>query len=69
MEIKKRDGESGTALLYRFSKKMQQSGILKEMRKRRFHARSVSRNKRRVLALKRESKKQEVSEKRKLGLL
>lgn len=69
MEIKRREGESGTALLYRFSKKMQQSGILKEVRKRRFHTRAVSRNKRRGLALKREIKKREVSEKRKLGLL
>jgi ribosomal protein S21 len=69
MEIKRKEGESGTSLLYRFSKKVQQSGILKEVRKRRFHTRKANRNKRRVLALKRSGKKRELDEKRKLGLL
>ncbi|HEY4524007.1 MAG TPA: 30S ribosomal protein S21 [Candidatus Paceibacterota bacterium] len=69
MEIKKKEGESGTSLFYRFSKKVQQSGILKEVRKRRFHGRLANRNKRRVLALKRDSKKKEIEVKRKLGLL
>lgn len=69
MEIKKKEGESGTSLLYRFSKKVQQSGILKEVRKRRFHGRVANRNKRRVLALKRDGRKKEVEAKRKLGLL
>lgn len=69
MEIKRKEGESGTSLLYRFSKKVQQSGILKEVRKRRFHGRAANRNKRRVLALKRDYRKKEIEAKRKLGLL
>ena len=69
MEVKKREGESATSLMYRFSKKVQHSGILKEVRKRRFMHRSANRNKRRVLALKREGKRKELDHKRKLGLL
>ena len=69
MEIKKREGESGTSLMHRFTKKIQQSGILKEVRKRSFHVRRENRNKRRVSALKRAVKKIEIDEKRKLGLM
>ena len=69
MEIKKKEGESATSLLYRFTKKIQQSGVLKEARKRRFTQRPKNKNKRRVLALKREDRKRDIDHKRKLGLL
>jgi ribosomal protein S21 len=69
MEVKRKEGESPTSLLYRFSKKVQQSGILKEVRKRRFKGRLANRTKRRRLALKREVKRAEISRKRRLGLL
>ena len=57
------------ALVYRFTKKVQQSGVLKEARKRRFHRRQPNRAKRLVSALHRETKKKEIERARKLGLL
>jgi len=69
LNVQHREGESGTALLYRFTKKVQHSGILKEARGRRFRKRVVNRNKRRISALHRETKKAEIELKKKLGLL
>ena len=69
MEIRRKEGESPTSLMYRFSKRVKQSGILREARKRRFRARPVNRRRRRLSALHREAKKQEVQRLKKLGLL
>ena len=55
--------------MYRFSKRVKQSGILREARKRRFRARPVTPRRRRLSALHREAKKQEVQRLKKLGLL
>lgn len=67
--VKKREGESDGALLYRFIKKIKRSGVLKEARNRRFKHRPVSRLKKRLSALNRETKKQEMAHKKKLGLI
>ncbi len=69
VEVKKRGGESTSTLLYRFSKKIRQSGVVKEFRKRKFHERTGGKLQRRVSALHREKKKAEVVRMRKLGLL
>jgi ribosomal protein S21 len=69
MEIKRREGEPISAFLYRFSKKMQQSGILIEAKKRKRRNRSISKFKRRLSALHKEQKKKEVSKARKMGTL
>ncbi|MBI2036972.1 MAG: 30S ribosomal protein S21 [Candidatus Liptonbacteria bacterium] len=69
MEIRRKEGESPTSLMYRFSKRVKQSGILREARKRRFRARPVNRRRRRLSALHREAKKKEVQRLKKLGLL
>jgi ribosomal protein S21 len=69
IEIRKKEGESAASLVARFTKKVKQSGVLRETRKRRFKVRAVNRNKRRGLALKRESKKQEMEYLRKMGKL
>jgi ribosomal protein S21 len=68
MEIKKREGESPNSLIFRFTKKTQQSGVLKETRKRRFYKRSTSRIKRRASALHRRKKRQEFERAKKLGV-
>ena len=60
MEIKRREGESVSAFLYRFSKSMKRSGILRESKKRRYHRRPVTKTKRRASALYREQKKKEL---------
>jgi len=67
VKVNKRDGESGTALVYRFSKKVQRSGILRESRSRRFHDRKVNKNKRRRSALHREKKSAEIVKAKKMG--
>ncbi|OGY62924.1 MAG: hypothetical protein A2745_02650 [Candidatus Harrisonbacteria bacterium RIFCSPHIGHO2_01_FULL_44_13] len=68
MEVKKRAGESTSSLLYRFSKRVQQSGILRESKKRRSYHRPINRNKRRLSALHREQKRKEFERAKKLGL-
>lgn len=67
LTVKKRDGESSTALAYRFTKRVKRSGILIEFRKRRFHHRKENKNRRRKSALHREKRRKEVEKSKKLG--
>jgi ribosomal protein S21 len=67
MELKRREGESVSAFLYRFSKKMQHTGILKEAKKRRSYPRAINKNKRRVAAIYRDEKRVEIETAKKLG--
>lgn len=68
MELKKREGESASAFLYRFTKKMQQSGVLRESRKRKNFKREENKNKRRKSAIFRDTKKKEMIKERKMGI-
>lgn len=45
VEVRKRDNESTESLLRRFSRKVQQSGVLLQARKIRFHARKKGKKK------------------------
>ena len=65
--VKKREGESATALVYRFSKKVQRSGVLREARSKRFHSRKTNRNMRRKSALHREKKSAEIEKAKRTG--
>ena len=67
MEVKRREGESIGSFLYRFTKKMQRSGILREAKKRRFFERPISKRKRRLSAIHRDNKKKQMERMRKLG--
>lgn len=67
--IRKKEGETTGSFLYRFTKKIQQSGVLKEAKKRRFHHRSTSRIKRKLAAIYRDNKNKDRDRKKKLGLL
>ena len=69
IEVKKREGESSSAMIYRFTKKVQRSGVLRETKKRRFHKRAPSKLKRKISALHRETRRKENERARKLGLL
>ena len=69
LNVTKKEGESAAALLYRFTKRMQQSGILREAKKRRFKHRAPNRLKIKLSALHREAKKKEIARDKKLGLL
>jgi ribosomal protein S21 len=69
IEVKKKQGESASALLYNFTRKIKRSGVLKEARKRRFHNRPTSRLKRRRSAIHRDNKRKDMERARKLGLI
>jgi len=68
MLIKRKEGESVSSLLFRFSKRVKQSGILREAKKRQRRDRPVSRVKRKLSAIHRETKKKETEKLKKLGL-
>ena len=65
--VKKREGESPTALVYRFSKKVQRSGLLRQTRSTRFHTRKINKNMRRKSALHREKRSAEVEKAKRMG--
>ncbi len=67
--IKKKEGESVNSLIFRFSKKVQQSGVVREVKGRRFFKRAQSKAKMRLSALHRVVKAKEIERDRKLGLL
>ncbi len=68
IDIKKKDGETPASFIYRFTKKVQHSGVLKESKKRRFYERPANKRKRRLSALHREVKKEETKQNKKLGI-
>lgn len=67
MEVRKKEGEAVGSLIFRFIKKVQQTGVLRESKKRRFHSRVQNRLKRKLSALHREQKKKEMEKARKMG--
>lgn len=69
MEVRKKENESTNSLIYRFIKRVQQTGVLREAKKRRFHSRTQNRLKRKLSALHRETKKKEMELARKMGEL
>lgn len=67
IEIKRKEGESANSFLYRFTKKIQQSGVLKEAKSRRVYKRSSNKMGKRASAAYRAAKKKEMDRQRKLG--
>jgi len=67
IEIKKKEGESSNAFLYRFTKKIQQSGIIKEAKKKRFSSRKENKRAIKDSAIYRSEKKIALEQQRKLG--
>ena len=61
LEIKKREGESVGSFMYRFNKRVKQSGILMEIKRRQFRDREENRRARRNGALYRKKKHDEHS--------
>jgi len=68
IEVRRKENESINSFLYRFNKKVQQSGILKEAKKRRFRTRPINRRKRRLSALYKVQKEKEIMTLKKYGL-
>ena len=69
IDIRKKDNELASSMMFRFTKKIQQSGVLREAKKRRFHSRKVSKLKRKLSALHRDVKRKEMVRQKKLGLI
>jgi len=67
--VKKNGSESTPSLIRRFSKRVQGSGVVRRAKSIRFHARSLSKLKRRASALRRLERVAEREEKERLGLI
>ncbi len=68
LTVKKREGESASALMYRFNKRVKQTGLVKEARRRRFTKRDKSKLKIKLSAIHRAKQQKEYEKKRKLGI-
>jgi len=67
LEIKKQERETSQSLIHRFSKRVQQSGILFRARKIRFREKKKSEQMKKRAALRREKLKKEYEKLKKLG--
>jgi len=67
LEVKRKERENSQNLVRRFSKRVQQSGILRKARKTKFRKREKSRNMEKKAALRREKMKGEYEKLKKLG--
>lgn len=66
--VRRREGESVNAMIYRFTKRAQQSGVIREAKRRRFHERPTSRVQVRLSAIHRTRKRAEFERLKKLGI-
>lgn len=67
LEVKKQEKETSQNLIRRFSRRIQQSGILLQARQRRFYQRPKSRQMKKRAALRREELRREYEKLEKLG--
>lgn len=68
VEVTKKPGENNRALLRRFSRRVQQSGVLINARKNKFHEKEPSEKEKKQRALKRIETRKKMDKLRKLGL-
>lgn len=69
IEVRKKERETPSSLIFRFMKRVKRSGVLKEAKRRRFQDRLISRRDRKLSALHRARKKEEFVRMRKMGLV
>lgn len=67
IEVKKREGESVSSFLYRFNKRIQHSGLIREVKKRQFRDRTENRRRRRLGALHRLKREEQYARLKKHG--
>lgn len=67
IEIKRKEGESSNSLLYRFSKIIRRSGVLKEAKRKKFYINKPNRRYMRESAIYRANKIKEIMKMKKLG--
>ncbi|OGI57558.1 hypothetical protein A3B85_01415 [Candidatus Nomurabacteria bacterium RIFCSPHIGHO2_02_FULL_37_13] len=67
IEVKKNPNENNSSILRRFSRRIQESGIIRKVKGSRYNARKESKLKIKKSALKRISRRKEIEKLRKLG--
>lgn len=67
IEIKRKEGESTGSFIFRFNKKIKQSGILKDAKRKRFRSRPLNRQKKKLASLYRLEKQEELGRLKKYG--
>ena len=67
IQVRKKERETAESLIRRFSRRVQQSGVLRHVRKTRFHQPEQSRVKRREEALYKVKIRKEINRLKKLG--
>jgi len=69
VEVKRKKGETFDSLLRRFQRRVQQGGVMLDVRRKRFHSHEPSKNRMRDSALRRVSKRTEYDYLAKTGQL
>jgi ribosomal protein S21 len=69
IEVKKQERENTQSLIRRFTRRVQQSGVLMRARKNRFHQRPKSHDAKKAAALRREELRKEYFKLKKMGKL
>ena len=67
VEIKKNEHENATNLIRRFTRKIQESGIIIKVKKNRYNERPMSKLSEKVVAIRRIARRAEVEKLKKLG--
>lgn len=67
IQVRKKERETAESLIRRFSRRVQQSGVLRRVRKTRFHQPELSREKRRDTALYKVKIRKAINRLKKLG--
>ena len=67
IQVKRKERDTAESLIRRFSRRVQQSGVLRQVRKQRFHVEEQSRDKRRAEALYKVKIRKEINRLKKLG--
>lgn len=67
IKLERKEGESVSSFIFRFNKKVKRSGVIKEVRKRRFRERPQNRSARRKAALYSLKKMDALQKERKYG--
>ncbi len=67
IEISKNNNENNASILRRFSRKVQESGIIQKVKKNRYNERALSKLKVKQGTLKKLAKRKEIEKLRKLG--
>jgi len=69
IEIKRKSEEPISSFLYRFNRLLQQSGVLNDAKKTRFHRKKLNRRQKRTSAIYRASVRRKIQQMKKAGLL